>query len=185
MEKVDQAGLEKVMTSEDVDLKKTETVDTLHNDEALRVLAHYDGDQHWSEQEEKKLVRKIDRKLVTILCITYGLQYYDKAMLAQAVRSLQTLRCHLSRLLLMLRTGTLRSSNGSAPYNRQPLLDVRGNLLPRLHRRRLSRYLNGAALADRASGIRNRRRVGRMPDVHRRLSQLAGHLRTTVLPRIS
>lgn len=86
MEKVDQAGLEKVMTSEDVDLKKTETVDTLHNDEALRVLAHYDGDQHWTEQEEKKLVRKIDRKLVTILCITYGLQYYDKAMLAQAVR---------------------------------------------------------------------------------------------------
>jgi hypothetical protein len=67
------------------DLKRTVTVDTLHNDEALRVLANYDGEQEWTEQEEKKLVRKIDRRLLSILCLTYGLQYYDKAMLSQAV----------------------------------------------------------------------------------------------------
>jgi hypothetical protein len=68
------------------DIKKTITVDTLHNDEALKVLAAYQGDETWTEEEEKKLTRKIDRRLLSILCITYGLQYYDKAMLSQAVR---------------------------------------------------------------------------------------------------
>ncbi|ETN43235.1 uncharacterized protein HMPREF1541_02394 [Cyphellophora europaea CBS 101466] len=65
-------------------LQKTATIDTLHNDEAMKVLATYDGDQEWTEKEEKKLVRKIDRRLLSILCATYGLQYYDKAMLSQA-----------------------------------------------------------------------------------------------------
>jgi hypothetical protein len=68
------------------ELKPTATIDTLHNDEALKVLARYGGDQEWSEKEEKKLRHKIDRRLLSILCITYGLQYYDKAMLGQAVR---------------------------------------------------------------------------------------------------
>lgn len=67
------------------DLRKTTTIDTLHNDEAMKVLATYDGDQEWTPAEEKKLVRKIDRRLLSILCATYGLQYYDKAMLSQAV----------------------------------------------------------------------------------------------------
>ncbi|KAF2426568.1 MFS transporter [Tothia fuscella] len=66
------------------DLKKTQTVDTVHNDEALKVLAHYSGDQDWTEKEEKQLRHKVDRRLLSILCITYGLQYYDKAMLGQA-----------------------------------------------------------------------------------------------------
>ena len=69
------------------DLKKTETIDTLHNDEAVKVLATYDGDQEWSKEEEKRLVKWIDRRLTVILCLTYGLQYYDKAMLSQAVRA--------------------------------------------------------------------------------------------------
>lgn len=67
------------------ELKKTVTVDTLHNDEGLRVLANYQGEVEWTKAEEKKLVRKIDRRLLVILCVTYGLQYYDKAMLSQAV----------------------------------------------------------------------------------------------------
>lgn len=67
------------------DLNHSTTVDTIHNDEAVRVIAQYSGDESWTEQEEKKLRMKIDRKLLSILCITYGLQYYDKAMLAQAV----------------------------------------------------------------------------------------------------
>lgn len=74
------------------DLKKSITVDTVHNDEALKVLATYAGSETWEPSEEKKLVRKIDRRLVSILCVTYGLQYYDKAMLSQAVRTLQRLR---------------------------------------------------------------------------------------------
>jgi hypothetical protein len=67
------------------ELKQVTTVDTVHQDEALKVLARYAGDQTWTPEEEKKLVRRIDRKLVSMLCITYGLQYYDKAMLSQAV----------------------------------------------------------------------------------------------------
>ncbi|KAJ1328267.1 MFS transporter ACS family allantoate permease [Microdochium nivale] len=63
---------------------KTQTVDTVHNDEGLRVLANYHGDPNWDEAEEDKLRRKIDWKLLPVLCITYGLQYYDKAMLSQA-----------------------------------------------------------------------------------------------------
>jgi hypothetical protein len=69
------------------ELKKSITVDTVHNDEGLRVLANYQGDESWTADEEKKLTKKIDRRLLSILCITYGLQYYDKAMLSQAVRS--------------------------------------------------------------------------------------------------
>lgn len=68
------------------ELKKTITVDTLHKDEALKVLANYQGEETWTPEEEKKLTKKIDRRLLSILCITYGLQYYDKAMLSQAVR---------------------------------------------------------------------------------------------------
>lgn len=62
------------------ELKKTITVDTLHKDEGLKVLANYQGDETWTAEEEKRLTRKIDRRLLSILCITYGLQYYDKAV---------------------------------------------------------------------------------------------------------
>jgi hypothetical protein len=72
-------------------LKKEATVDTLHNDEALKVLATYAGDEQWELSEEKKLVRKLDRRLLSLLCTTYGLQYYDKAMLSQAVSCLSFL----------------------------------------------------------------------------------------------
>lgn len=67
------------------DLKRTTTVDTVHNDEAVKVIAAYHGDEHWTAAEEKRLLRKIDWKLMPLLCLTYGLQYYDKAMLGQAV----------------------------------------------------------------------------------------------------
>ena len=64
--------------------KKT-GIETVHHDEAMKVLATYDGDLHWTDAEEKTLLRKIDFRLMPILILTYGLQYYDKAMLAQAV----------------------------------------------------------------------------------------------------
>lgn len=60
-------------------------VDTVHQDEAMRVLAAYQGPEEWTEQEEKTVRRKIDLRLMPVLCMTYGLQYYDKAMLSQAV----------------------------------------------------------------------------------------------------
>jgi len=42
------------------ELKKSITVDTLHNDEALKVLANYTGEETWDEKEEKRVMRKID-----------------------------------------------------------------------------------------------------------------------------
>ncbi len=88
-EKVD---IENVPTNEErrpsttiEDLKKSTTLDTLHNDEAVKVLATYAGDETWTAAEEKKVVRQIDRRLLPLLILTYGLQYYDKAMLSQAV----------------------------------------------------------------------------------------------------
>jgi len=70
------------------ELKNVTTVDTVHQDEAFKVLARYEGDQTWTEQEEARLRRKLDWRLLPVLCLTYGLQYYDKAMLSQAVSRL-------------------------------------------------------------------------------------------------
>ena len=66
-------------------LKPTLTADTLHGDEAVRVLDNYNGDRTWTEEDENRVRRKIDWRLLPVLCATYGLQYYDKAMLSQAV----------------------------------------------------------------------------------------------------
>lgn len=74
-------------TEDATDLEKTVQVDTLHQDEAMKVLASYEGPLEWTPEEEKKVVRKIDRRLLSLLVLTYGLQYYDKAMLSQAVRN--------------------------------------------------------------------------------------------------
>jgi hypothetical protein len=85
------------------ELKKTITVDTLHNDEGLKVLANYQGDETWTAEEEKRLTRKIDRRLLSILCVTYGLQYYDKAVSVLSPQitiikySLTTYRCFHKR----------------------------------------------------------------------------------------
>lgn len=65
--------------------EKVDKIDTLHNDEALIVINQYDGDQTWAPEEEKRLVRKIDRRLLPILVITFGLTFYDKVLLAHAV----------------------------------------------------------------------------------------------------
>ncbi|KAK3709731.1 hypothetical protein LTR37_010758 [Vermiconidia calcicola] len=71
-------------TLEEIVQDARKNADTVHKDEAIKVLANYDGDLHWTDQEEKVLTRKIDKRLMPILILTYGLQYYDEAMLAQA-----------------------------------------------------------------------------------------------------
>lgn len=78
------------MASDDGQALKT--VDTVHQDEAMRVLAAYQGPEEWTEKEETSLRRKIDLRLMPVLCITYGLQYYDKAMLSQAVSNISKVR---------------------------------------------------------------------------------------------
>lgn len=95
-------------------------IDTVHNDEAVKVLASYHGNQTWTPQEEKKVRTKIDRKLLPILCFTYGLQYYDKTMISQAVSSVQItyqvgetrgLMLHSTQALFGLRTDLDLSGN--------------------------------------------------------------------------
>jgi hypothetical protein len=117
------------------DLKKAITVDTLHNDEALKVLANYQGDETWTAEEEKRLTRKIDRRLLSILCITYGLQYYDKAMLSQAVRYIIGYRQPCNTKLSL---GALRIEDGPGSERWTPILVVCRRLLPRIHLRRVS-----------------------------------------------
>lgn len=77
-------------------LKESET-DTLHlrldlllnpDDEAAKILMDYTAANphltRWTAAEEDALVRQIDWKIMPVLCVTYALQWYDKAMLSQA-----------------------------------------------------------------------------------------------------
>lgn len=65
-------------------LTKDDLLTSAANDEAARVISDYNGPLTWSREEEKRILRKVDWKLMPILCINYLLQYYDKAMLGQA-----------------------------------------------------------------------------------------------------
>ncbi|KDN64778.1 putative allantoate permease [Colletotrichum sublineola] len=65
-------------------MKPAAVIDIIHKDEALRVLEEFTGNNEWTDEEENALRRKIDWRLMPVLCMTYGLQYYDKAMLSQA-----------------------------------------------------------------------------------------------------
>lgn len=126
------------------ELKHTRTIDTIHQDEALRVLAQYAGDETWTPEEEKKLVRRLDRKLISLLIITYGLQYYDKAMLSQAVRSPEESHC----CSLIHNQGAFWITRRPRPYNRESLFILCRHLLPWIHRGELPRNSDGPALAD-------------------------------------
>ena len=67
------------------DYQKPSNIDTVHGDEALKVIAAAGGDDYWTEQEESKLVRRIDWQLLPVLCLVYGVQFYDKAMLVSPI----------------------------------------------------------------------------------------------------
>lgn len=98
------------------DPKSAQKIDTVHQDEAMKVLATYEGEQTWTMEEERRVRRKIDWRLMPVLCLTYGLQYYDKAMLSQAVRGLfpESFR---SEVLIPLSfcLGSVWTSNRSRP----------------------------------------------------------------------
>jgi hypothetical protein len=126
------------------ELKHTRTIDTIHQDEALRVLAQYAGDETWTPEEEKRLVRKIDKKLISLLVVTYGLQYYDKAMLSQAV-SYDNQNLTIPQLMFL---GSLWITDRSPPERWQPLLLFGVDILPRIHCRKLPSHPHGAALAN-------------------------------------
>lgn len=71
---------------------KVTGVDTEHHDEAMKVLGAYTGSLEWTEDEEKAVRRRLDWRLMPALCITFGLQHYDKSMLSQAVRRISSLK---------------------------------------------------------------------------------------------
>ncbi|KAJ5182375.1 hypothetical protein N7449_010950 [Penicillium cf. viridicatum] len=73
--------LSHISNGEEGELKR---LDTAHGDEAIKVLAVYDGDQTWTPEEENRLRRKIDMKLLPVLCVTYAFLYADKVLLGQA-----------------------------------------------------------------------------------------------------
>lgn len=66
-------------------IEKGGTIDTVHNDDGMKVFATYSRERTWTPSEEKALLRKIDWKVMPLLFSTYALQFYDKAMLSQAV----------------------------------------------------------------------------------------------------
>ncbi|KAJ5087199.1 major facilitator superfamily domain-containing protein [Penicillium angulare] len=57
-----------------------------HNGDTLDTVQKIDevDPEDLDQDEIKKLVRKIDTRLMPIMCITYGLQYYDKVVLSHA-----------------------------------------------------------------------------------------------------
>ena len=59
---------------------KAPSVDTLHNDEAMRVFAQDHGDDAWSPLEEKRLLRKLDWRLLPLLCFTYVTHYTSQQL---------------------------------------------------------------------------------------------------------
>lgn len=55
--------VQEVSTSPHAVIKTKGSVDTIHNDEAVKILSSYAGDGSWTEDEEKKLRRKVDCEL--------------------------------------------------------------------------------------------------------------------------
>ena len=145
------------IASEMTSLQKTAGVDTVHNDEAVQVIANYDGNQDWDLGEEKRLVRKIDMRLIPILLVTFGIQSWDKVLLGFAVRVV----CHsVGGSTLTLVTGHFRSDRGPRPRGRQPLSYGCFHLLSWIHCRCLSGNLARPAVSNSPGHFRYRIFVG-------------------------
>ncbi|KAL7003927.1 hypothetical protein EMMF5_006530 [Cystobasidiomycetes sp. EMM_F5] len=61
-----------------------EPIETVHHDEGAVIYESYKGPRTWTDAEEIAVRRRVDFRLMPVLCMTYALQYYDKAMLSQA-----------------------------------------------------------------------------------------------------
>lgn len=88
-----------VQHADNEDIKQTVTVDTVHNDDAAKVLGNYHDQRDWTADEEKRLLRKLDRLILPLLFSAYALQFYDKGMLSHAVRHIPGFLCSLLCLL--------------------------------------------------------------------------------------
>ncbi|KAI8664700.1 hypothetical protein LRP88_04330 [Fusarium phalaenopsidis] len=85
-EKADKANQSHVefVPSPVTETNKLDKTDVLHDNEALKVVLQYQGDATWTPQEEAKLVKKIDRRLLVILVLTFAIQFYDKFLFSHA-----------------------------------------------------------------------------------------------------
>jgi hypothetical protein len=148
-------------------------------DEAVAVLKNPKGPEDWTPEEKKILVRKVDKRLMPLLVITYGLQYYDKAMLSQAVRKFETSLRDNANIL-----GTFRPASRSWPDYRRPIFVLRLHILPGFHCWELSCYPHGSALANGACRGRTCMCMGSLPDLLHCMYKLAELLRSAVPTRI-
>ena len=131
--------------------QKAPVIDTVHGDEALKVIAAAGGDDYWDGQEEKSRVRKIDRRLLPVLCIVYGVQFYDKVMFAQAVRRLVYIPRNVTRAVCVAdhaHLGSVRPGGRSGTLDREPLCFLVFHLLPWFHCWCLSCYLPSPTLTN-------------------------------------
>lgn len=54
-----------------------------HADDALRAFADYEGaGEVMDEATNRRLVRKIDRRIMPLLCVVYGLNFLDSIFLS-------------------------------------------------------------------------------------------------------
>jgi len=163
------------------DGNKLTTIDTVHQDEALKVLTAYVGEETWTEKEETQVRRIIDFRLMPVLCITYGLQYYDKAMLSQAVGSLRL--AHVSTKTDQC-AGSIWTADRSAIDDRKPLLLLRSHILPRVYCRGISCNDTRSKISYRARCLCDRHSLGYLSDPDHSLPQLPSPLRSALFPRI-
>ena len=157
-------------------------IDTVHNDEALKVLENYGGEHEWTELEEKKLRRKIDWRLMPVLCATYGLQYYDKAMLSQAV-SWHRIILIISLCSQLTRSGTIWPADRSRLIGWKPVRIFGGHLLSRLHHWRVSNYGSGTKISHRESRLGSSHNLGRVSNIDDSMSFISSFVRPALLPR--
>ncbi|KAF2099177.1 MFS transporter [Rhizodiscina lignyota] len=68
----------------DVEQDTATNLDFINQDEALKVLNKEHGSDEWDSREERSLVWKIDRRLFSLLLLSFALQYYDKTLISQA-----------------------------------------------------------------------------------------------------
>lgn len=158
-------------------LQKVDTADTVHNDEAVTVLAHYDGDQEWTKDEEKRLVRKIDRRLLVILTLSFGIQFYDKYMLSHAVGKADSFNMKICLTFL----GHLWTHYGPRPRGKSVFNGI-VYFLPGLYRRSLSGFLTRSATQHSPRYFYPYFYMGTLRHGNRPLHHLPWLIRSTILP---
>jgi len=165
-------------------VKEDASIDAVHNDKGMKVFSSYTRERTWSRSEEKALLRKIDWKVMPLLFSTYGLQFYDKAMLSQAV----SLSCYPSVSGPMCSTneicpGVVRAHQRPRTHWKQIQLLIL-HILPRLCCRDISSHVSDAAFPRATCRSRDHSALGLVSKSHGSLPQLQATVHPAIFPRI-